>query len=61
MTSPEKIDSEKEARILKLLYYLGQEIGNAPERPQWNPESRKEIVEEKSVSGARTSVSGERG
>jgi len=44
--SPEKIDSEKEARILKLLYYLGQEIGNAPERPRWNPDSRKEIVEE---------------
>ena len=45
--SPDKINSEKEARILKLLYYLGQEIGNAPQRPQWKPESRKEIVEEK--------------
>ena len=44
--SPEKINSEKEVRILKLLYYLGQEIGNSPNRPQWNPESRKEIVEE---------------
>jgi hypothetical protein len=49
--SPDKINSEKEARILKLLYYLGQEIGNAPQRPQWNRESYKEIVEEKSVSG----------
>ena len=49
--SPDKINSEKEARILKLLYYLGQEIGNAPKRPEWKPESRKEIVEEKSVSG----------
>ena len=44
--SPDKINSEKEARILKLLYYLGQEIGNAPKRPEWKPESRKEIVEE---------------
>jgi hypothetical protein len=44
--SPDKIDSEKEARILKLLFYLGQEIANAPKRPQWNPESYKEIVEQ---------------
>jgi Zn-dependent M28 family amino/carboxypeptidase len=35
--SPEKIDSDKEARILKLLFYLGQEIANALERPKWNP------------------------
>jgi hypothetical protein len=45
--SPEKINSEKESRILKLLYYLGQEIANAAGRPQWRPESREEIVEEK--------------
>jgi hypothetical protein len=44
--SPEKINSEKEARILKLLFYLGQEVANAPRRPQWSPESYKEIVEE---------------
>jgi Zn-dependent M28 family amino/carboxypeptidase len=43
--SPDKINSEKEARILKLLFYLGQEVANAPSRPQWNPESYKEIVE----------------
>lgn len=43
--SPDKIDSEKEARILKLLFYLGQEVANAPKRPEWNPESWKEIVE----------------
>jgi Zn-dependent M28 family amino/carboxypeptidase len=49
--SPEKINSEKEARILRLLFYLGQEVGNAPRRPQWKPESYKEIVEEKGVSG----------
>ena len=44
--SPDKIDSEKESRILRLLYYLGQEIGDAPARPVWNPESHRQIVEE---------------
>ncbi|MBL8985333.1 MAG: M28 family peptidase [Gemmatimonadetes bacterium] len=42
--SPDKIDAEKEARILKLVFHLGQEIGNAPNRPKWNPESYKKIV-----------------
>jgi Peptidase family M28 len=49
--SPDKINSEKEARIIRLLFYLGQEVANAPRRPQWNPESYKEIVEDKAVSG----------
>jgi len=49
--SPEKINSDKEARILRLLFYLGQDVGNASRRPQWKPESYQEIVEEKSVSG----------
>jgi hypothetical protein len=44
--SPDKIDSEKESRILRLLYYLGREVGNAPMRPRWKPESYREIVEE---------------
>jgi hypothetical protein len=44
--SPEKIDSEKEARLLRLLFFLGQEIANHPTRPQWNPESYKQIVEQ---------------
>ena len=46
--SPDKINSEKEARILKLLFYLGQELGNAPRRPQWRPDSYREIVEDAS-------------
>jgi Zn-dependent M28 family amino/carboxypeptidase len=49
--SPEKIDSEKEARILKLLFYLGRQIGDAARRPRWKPESYAEIVEAESVSG----------
>ena len=43
--SPDKIDGEKEARILKLLFYLGHEVGNAPQRPRWKPESYRQIVE----------------
>ena len=43
--SPDKIESEKEARILRLIYYLGREVGDAPERPKWNPASYHEIVE----------------
>jgi hypothetical protein len=44
--SPDKINSEKESRILRLLYYFGREVGDAPERPKWNEESRRLIVEE---------------
>ena len=42
--SPDKIDAEKEARIVKLLFYLGLDVANAAERPKWNPESYKQIV-----------------
>lgn len=48
--SPDKINSDKESRILRLLFFLGQEVGNAARRPQWNPASYREIVEEKNVS-----------
>ena len=43
--SAEKIDSEKEGRILRLLFFLGREVANAPRRPRWNPESYRAIVE----------------
>jgi peptidase M28-like protein len=43
--SPDKIDAEKESRIIKLEFYLGLEIANAAERPKWNPESYKRIVQ----------------
>jgi len=42
--SPDKLDSEKESRILKLLFFLGQDIANATERPKWVPESYAKIV-----------------
>jgi hypothetical protein len=43
--SPDKIDSDKESRILQLLFYLGQAVANNPQRPQWNPDSYAEIVQ----------------
>lgn len=40
----EKLDTEKMARIGRLLLLLGVEVGNADERPQWNPESYEDIA-----------------
>jgi len=40
-----KIDGEKESRIVKLVFYLGLDLANAAERPRWNPESYKSIVQ----------------
>jgi Zn-dependent M28 family amino/carboxypeptidase len=45
--SPDKIDYEKESRIIKLVYYTGQEVANAAGRPQWNAESYRKIVQVK--------------
>lgn len=42
--SPDKIDAEKESRILKLLFYVGQDVANAKQRPQWVPASYTQIV-----------------
>ena len=40
-----KIDGEKESRIIKLDFYLGLDIANRAERPKWNPESYRRIVQ----------------
>lgn len=40
----DKIDAEKEARILKLVYYLAEDLANTPAKPAWKPESYREIV-----------------
>ncbi len=42
--SPDKIDAEKESRIVKLIFYLGVDVANAAERPKWNPDSYRRIV-----------------
>jgi Zn-dependent M28 family amino/carboxypeptidase len=40
----ERLDAEKAARVAQLIFYLGYELANRTERPEWNPESRSEIV-----------------
>lgn len=42
--APDKIDAEKQSRVVKLIYHVGVAIANAPQRPQWNPESYRKIV-----------------
>jgi hypothetical protein len=42
--SPDKIDAEKESRVARLIFYLGLEVANAPDRPKWNPDSYRRIV-----------------
>ena len=41
---PDRIDGEKAARIARLVFYLGAELANTTERPEWNPESYSRIV-----------------
>ena len=43
--SVDKIDAEKTARIVRMVFYVGLEVANATARPQWNPASRAQIVE----------------
>ncbi len=40
------IDTEKAARISKMIFYLGNEVANNPMPPEWNPDSYQEIVVE---------------
>jgi hypothetical protein len=40
----DRIDAEKESRIVRLVYLITQEVGDAPARPAWNPASYKRIV-----------------
>jgi Peptidase family M28 len=42
--SVDKIDAEKESRIVRLVFYLGLDVANAADRPKWNPDSYKRIV-----------------
>jgi Zn-dependent M28 family amino/carboxypeptidase len=42
--SPDKIDTEKQSRVVRLIYHVGVAIANAPSRPKWDPESYKKIV-----------------
>jgi hypothetical protein len=42
--SVDKIDAEKESRIVKLVFYLALDVANAADRPKWNPDSYTRIV-----------------
>lgn len=42
--SPDKIDVEKEARVVRLIFHIAAAVANASSRPKWNPESYKKIV-----------------
>lgn len=44
---PDRIDGEKESRLLRLLFYLGSTVANQPSRPRWTAESYRQIVERK--------------
>ena len=42
----DRIDTDKASRITKLMFFLGYEVAERAARPQWNPESRAQIVSE---------------
>jgi len=42
---PDRINGEKESRLLRLLFYVGADIANRDSRPQWHPESYRQIVD----------------
>jgi hypothetical protein len=44
---PERINAEKESRLVRLLFHLGAAIADQSSRPQWKAESYQQIVERK--------------
>jgi Zn-dependent M28 family amino/carboxypeptidase len=42
---PSRIDAEKEARLLRLIFHVGAAVANAESRPKWTAESYRQIVE----------------
>ncbi len=44
----DRIDVDKASRITKLMFFLGYEVASRTERPQWNPESHRQIVSQSS-------------
>ncbi len=41
---PQTIDGEKEARLVRLLFYVGATVADQVSRPKWTPESYRQIV-----------------
>ena len=44
--SPDKVDADKATRILRLVFYAAHAVDRADQRPQWDPASYKEVVEQ---------------
>jgi hypothetical protein len=38
------MDADLEARILRLVFYLGQDVANAKRPPEWNAEGRRRYL-----------------
>jgi Zn-dependent M28 family amino/carboxypeptidase len=43
----DRIDAEKTARLVRLLFHLGSRVADTLQRPGWAPESYRQIVERK--------------
>ena len=41
--SPDKINAEKEARLVQLVFWMGQAVGNAATKPTWNPGALEQV------------------
>jgi len=44
---PNRIDGEKQARLVKLLFYVGAQVASTMPRPRWTAASYRQIVERK--------------
>ena len=47
--SPDKIDAEKESRVVRLIFQTALAVANRTERPRWNPESERQIVKRRPI------------
>jgi hypothetical protein len=47
--TPDKIDAEKQARVVRLIFHTALTVANRAERPRWNPDSERTIVRRRSV------------
>ena len=43
----DRIDTEKAARLVRLVFRVGAAVADAPERPQWTPGSHQRLIEER--------------
>ena len=50
--NPEKLDTDKIARVARLAFYVGQLVvgGGADKRPAWNAQGLKQLAEEQKYS-----------